>query len=767
MSTFPRQSFRHVCGAPRAYILFVLFWCGVAPTLADERALDFSRDIRPILSDHCFQCHGPDANERQADLRLDTNPEDPRSLVEEILRRVTSADSEEVMPPPSTQTELSTHEIEQLRAWQRAGGKWEPHWAFRQIQRPHPPKVATRVDSAIDAFVVARLEAHKLEPSPPASRSTLVRRLYLDVLGLVPPPHVVDDFVADASPIAYERLVDRLLANPRFGERWGRHWLDQARYADSDGYAIDGPRVMWPYRDWVIRALNADMPFDQFTIEQLAGDLLPDASVSQQVATGFHRNTLVNQEDGTDAEQFRVESVVDRTNTTAAVWLGLTLGCAQCHTHKYDPISHTDYYRFFAFFNSSQDRNSHEPRILVASRVKQAQREQLMVQREQARADRKAAQGDTERERAAKRREEHLATQIRSMEQRFGMAMVIRDTPEPRPTSVHIRGDFLRKGDRVEPNIPQIFGELSDSEHPRLKLARWLTSARNPLTARVTVNRIWMQYFGRGLVETENDFGLRGSAPSHPALLDWLASELIHHDWSLKSIHRVILLSSTYRQSSQPRADIDRFDANNTLLGRQVRLRVTAEVVRDLALSAADLLSDRIGGPSVFPPQPDGVYAFTQNRKRWKVSSGSDRYRRGLYTFFYRSAAHPFLTTFDTPNFQTTCTQRLRSNTPLQSLTMANDEAILDAARGLAIILQKEPREHAMELLFRRTLGRRATRQEDQHLQTFLDAQRMSFLADPRAAQRLTGGEQAVAELAAWTAVSRVLLNLDEFVTRN
>jgi hypothetical protein len=580
----------------------------------------------------------------------------------------------------------------------------------------------------IDAFVFERLDREKLTPSPEASRHILIRRVYLDVLGLPPTPAQVDEFVADQSHDAYEKMVDRALASPHYGERWGRHWLDQARYADTNGYSVDADRSMWPYRDWVIQALNDDMPFDQFTIEQLAGDLLPNPSQAQLVATGFHRNTLINQEGGTDDEQFRVEAVVDRVNTTGAVWLGLTIACAQCHAHKFDPITQREYYELFAFFNNCEDINSAPPELETGG-VK---------------------------------------------------TMILRELKSPRETHVLTRGDFLRKAELVSPGTPAVLPPVADldtlspeeatSPKTRLDLARWLVSPKNPLTSRVTVNRVWAQYFGRGLVETEHDFGLQGTPPTHPELLDWLAVQFMEQNWSMKQLHRLILNSATYRQSSHHREELAEVDPMNKLLGRQVRLRVDAEIVRDLGLAVSGLLHDKIGGPSVYPPQPADVYAFTQVPRPWPTSTGPDRYRRGMYTFFVRSAPYPMLTTFDSPVFNATCTFRQRSNTPLQALTMANDETIVEIARALG----KRIHEHAgsdadrLRYAFNLCFSRPAEAYELERLEKYAAQQRQEYTLQPDAARQFAGESavEPVVEAAAWTSVARVLLNLDEFITR-
>ncbi len=724
---------------------------------AQEEPVSFNREIRGLLSNHCFTCHGPDEKSRKADLRLDLRETAIADVIvpgkpaeSPLVTRLRTHDLEDLMPPPETKKPLTEPQIALLERWIAEGAPYEPHWAFLPIQREPPPQVKDSewTRHQLDPFILRQLESERLSPSEEASRSTLARRLHLDLTGILPSPDAVDDFERDDHPNAEERYLDRLLAGPHYGERWGRHWLDQARYADSDGYAPDGARIMWPYRDWVIGALNADKPFDSFTIEQLAGDLLPKPTQAQLVATGFHRNTLINTEGGSDPEQFRNESAVDRTNTTGQVWLGLSVGCAQCHTHKYDPITHAEYFQMFAFFNSSEDRNSRNPQLRLAPKTALNKREQL----DKRVKDRKEALKKNKNDKTLKADLKTAEQALRDWDKRYPQTMIMRELEKARPTHVHVRGDFLRKGDAVKPDVPACLPPLakSDEQRNRLDLAEWLVRPEHPLTSRVLVNRLWIRFFGRGLVETENDFGMQGTPPTHPALLDWLASELIDKGWSLKALHRTILTSATYRQRSHHRADLMQADPRNRLLGRQARFRVEAEVVRDLTLSASGLLSKRIGGPSVYPPQPDGVYAFTQNKKSWKTAKGADRYRRGMYTFFYRSAPHPMLSTFDTPDFNTTCTQRERSNTPLQSLTLANDPAQMELVRALAKRLQRDvslTESQRIEQCFRLCLCRPPSQAEtDRLLQYF------------KTHDNTNDG---------WIAIARVVVNLDEFVTRD
>ena len=784
--------------------LAIVLFSALSASGGDNARIDYTRDIRPILSDNCFKCHGPDEQARKADLRLDTpegavadrggyraiNRDEPAAS--ELLLRVTSADEAGRMPPPDSGLKLSRDRIATLRKWIEQGAPIEQHWALRSI-RPIPVPIieSTWPRNEIDAFILAKLREQKIVPSPEATPSTLIRRVYLDVLGLPPKLTEVDAFIGDQTSDAYSKMVDRALANPHYGERWGRHWLDQARYADTNGYSVDAERTMWPYRDWVIQALNNDMPYDRFTVEQLAGDLLPNPSREQLIATGFHRNTLINEEGGTDAEQFRVEAVVDRVNTTGIVWLGLTIGCAQCHTHKFDPISHHEYYRMFAFFNNCEDANGRPPTLDVATPEQQQRLDELdkkiagangaiaEYDRQQnetpeaghAVAGKSATEPDT-------RRVELAANLARLQDEKKQYAatipqtMILRERTTPRETNVLIRGDFLRKGERVFPDTPAMLPKLPESGVPRtrLDLARWLVGRDNPLTARVTVNRVWARYFGRGLVETENDFGLQGTPPTHPELLDWLANKFMDQGWSLKQLHRLILNSATYRQASALRPKLAEVDPLNRLLGRQSRLRVEAEIVRDLGLSVSGLLSEKIGGPSVHPPQSGDVFAFTQVRRTWPTSTGPQRNQRGMYTFFMRSAPYPMLTTFDTPVFNVACTFRQKSNTPLQSLTMANDETIIEMARALgqrAFQHAKSDRDR-IGFAFRLCFARNAEPLELEALVEYVAQQRLGFASTPENARKLAGDSslKPVEDAAAWTALARVLLNLDEFITR-
>ncbi len=834
-----------------AVALFPAFVCAAPP-------VDYLRDVKPLLGKNCTRCHGPD--KQQSELRLDTaafmlkgGKSGPVVVAgmsgdSRLIDAVTGTNGAPAMP--SKGDRLVNKEIAILREWIDAGAKApadeiaekpiaQRHWAFQSVKRPDEPKVknAAWCRNPIDRFILSRLEKEGIEPSPEADRVILIRRLSLDLIGLPPTPKEVDEFVKDTRPDAYEQLVERLLASPHYGERWGRHWLDLARYADSNGYSIDAPRSIWKYRDWVIDALNKDVPFDQFAIQQLAGDLLPDATTGQRVATGFHRNTQINQEGGIDVEQFRVESVVDRVNTTGTVFLGLTVGCCQCHDHKFDPLSQREYYRLFAFFN-----NCDEPTLELATPEELQKRKDVQtvlsdLEKRLKALDHGAAArlekwegGLTPEGRAllpanvqkilaiavngrspaqeqsllgAFRKVDQLPhvtaalgdpfaaavnvyalTLRRTLEQQVGdtkkklpaitTTLVVQERATPRPTHVMLGGDFTRKGVAVAPGVPALLPPLPAQEKPnRLDLARWIVDPKNPLTARVAMNRFWQAYFGIGLVETENDFGTQGTPPTHPELLDYLASEFVTRKWGMKAMHRLIVTSATYRQASCSRPDLATVDSRNRLLARQNRLRLDAEVIRDAALASSGLLTPTVGGPSVYPPQPPGVYNFTQVPRDWKASVGPDRYRRGIYTYLWRSAPYPALTVFDAPDGGATCTRRNRSTTPLQALTLLNDQAYLELAQGLAGRLLKDargPDEDRLAYAFRLCTARQPSAKEVQVLKRLLDRQREAFAKEPQQARALVPADLPkdadVPEFAAWTAAARVLLNLDEFITR-
>jgi mono/diheme cytochrome c family protein len=1019
--------------------------------------VEYNRDIRPILANNCFACHGADMGSRQAGLRLDTFvgatakrgafaailPGNPGKSL--LTQRIVASEARKRMPPPSTGKQLKLSEIKLLNQWIQEGAKYDQHWAFVKPKLPTVPSIQnpkSKIRNPIDNYVLAELSKHGLKPSPEADRFTLVRRLYLDLIGLLPTPKEVQDFVQDKRPDAYEQLVDRLLASPHYGERWARRWLDVARYADTNGYEKDRERSIWPYRDWVIKALNADMPFDQFTIKQLAGDLLPNPTINDLVATGFHRNTMQNEEGGIDIAEDRFKQMVDRTNTTGAAWLGLTVNCTQCHNHKFDPLTQKEFYGLYALLN-----NTDELEIDLPSDDIQAKRTAIQAQIEKLKAERLASipgGKDKIRERAAEwvrsqranavkwmvlkpmrvtskydatmdvledgsvlasgnkpntdtyemgfhtdrtnltamrlevltdaslpdngpgrahffQRGGFLLSEVgitairlitgaapripvvlkepsadfeapgRSIAQTldgkldtgwmvtgqegkdhravfqfenpvgfpegtllvvgldqyfvhqctigrfrisvtdqplpvraapfaadveaaichsedirsdaewaaiereylnttpelsafnkkivelekslpaYNTTMVLRERPanHPRTTNLYKRGEYLKPAVIVIPSTPAILHTLPGSlPRNRLGLAKWLVSPDNPLTARVIVNREWQAFFGRGIVETLEDFGTRGSAPTHPELLDWLAvsfrdgiqvfrysgiqdgnpgsAVLPEHlntrtpeyprPWSLKSLHRLIVTSAIYRQSARVTPEVLAKDPSNRYYARAPRFRVDAEVVRDIALSACGLLNPKIGGPSVFPPQPPEVTGQVYGGGGYTVSTGPDRYRRGLYTHMKRTAPFAASITFDAPTSETTCMRRVRSNTPLQALTTLNDEVFMEAAEALARKVMLEggtTDEQRIEYLYHCVLSRKPAVQERQRIERFLTNQRSKYQADEKAAKEaackyLPSPKDIMnfAELAAWTLSTRAVLNLDEAVTK-
>ncbi len=779
---------------PKSFYPAIVVWLstGVAWSQADE-AVDFSREIRPILSANCFACHGRDDAAREAELRLDRREDaiatlDGKAAIvpkdsqgSELYRRITTDDPEQRMPPPDSGHELTKEQITLLQRWIDQGAQYTRHWSFVKPIQPELPNVkhAELIKHPIDAFVLAKLEEHQFSLSQTADRYALIRRLSLDLTGLPPTPEEANAFVQDNAPKAYERLVDRLLESQRYGEHWARMWLDLARYADTKGYEKDQPREIWRYRDWVIEALNTDMPYDQFTLEQLAGDLLPDATPEQQLATAFHRNTMTNDEGGTDNEEFRVLAVKDRVDTTIQVWMGLTMGCAKCHSHKYDPITMREYYQLFAFFNQTEDadRSDDAPRASTPTSEQVTARAELVEQLDELR--KKQQTNDKSQQ----------ETQIKEFEAKLAeFDKTIQKTPvmrelaagKQRRTFVHVRGNFLEPGEEVESGVPQSFGPLPEGvPRNRLGVAQWLTHPDNPLTARVAVNRVWARLFGLGFVETEEDFGSQGIPPSHPQLLDWLAVEFQESlGWSMKQLCKTIVMSATYRQSSKVDPAKQAADPRNQLLSRAPRFRLSAEAVRDQALAASGLLSPKMFGPSVMPPQPSGIWQTTYSKLKWATSEGEDRYRRGLYTFLRRTSPYPSMLMFDAGSGEVCQIRRIRTNTPLQALVTLNDPVYIEAAGGLASRVLHEQSEAdtaaRVSRAFRIVLVRPPTEQETARLGSMYESTLAEFQADEAAVESLIKSSNVAvpakaqkAELAAWIVVANVLLNLDETLMRN
>ena len=773
----------------------------IAASHAQSAQVDFAKDVRPILERNCLKCH--DTTKRKGGLALVsaiTLSEGSnagkvvvagKAVESKLIAAVSSKDAERKMPPEGPA--LSGAEIATLRAWIDQGAVWPKeivlgssgtarsnHWAFQPIANPSPPVVKnqTWVRNGIDAFILTRLEKEGIAPSPEADAVTLIRRLSFDLIGLPPTSDDVDAFAREyaVKPVAaYEALVDRLLASPHYGERWGRHWLDSARYADSDGYEKDSGRPWaWRYRDWVIHALNRDLPFDQFTIEQLAGDLLPNATVEQKIATGFHRNTLTNKEGGVDQEEFRVAAVVDRISTTSKVWLGITMNCCQCHDHKYDPLSQREFYQFFAFFNGDReiDIDAPLPKEEETLKPKKEAHAKKRLELQKALDDFKQANPK------APKTDPQLTKLTKALADHDKAAPTVSKAPTlqfaaAKPTHVMIRGDFLRKGTEVKAGTPSVLTPLKASAAPsRLDLARWIVASENPLTRRVIANWIWHKFFGRGIVVTLDDFGTQGAKPSHPALLDYLATQLIEKKWSLKQFLKFIVLSSTYRQASRSRSELKEVDPLNVLLARQNRLRLEAEQIRDTALATSGLLTRMIGGASVRPPQPPGISELTYaGSAKWIDSLGPDRYRRGLYIWFQRTSPYPMLMTFDSSDGVVCTVNRAKSNTPLQALTLLNDVVFIECAQelGCRIAERTGNSREKLDWAFRLCLGRHPSGGELIRLNLLFDDLHDLAKANPVSSVKLLGKQKPKAnpvEAATWVALARAIMNLDEFVTR-
>jgi mono/diheme cytochrome c family protein len=835
-----------------------------------KRKVDFATEVAPVFQSRCQACHGPKL--QMSSLRLDNGNaalqggasgpiiKPGHSSESPLVLRIAGAKGLGPMPPSGPR--LTSEQIGLIRAWIDQGAVWtgvgsenptsassaksSSHWAFQPIRQPQPPAVsdASWVRNPIDAFVLARLDGEKLKPSPEAARPVLLRRISLDLTGLPPTPEEIDAFVGDSRPDAYERQVDRLLASPHFGEKWARTWLDKARYADSDGYEKDWFRPWaWRYRDWVINAINRDMPFDEFTIKQLAGDLVPNAASADRIATGFNRNTLTNREGGVDNAQFRFDNTVDRASTVGVVWLGMSVGCAQCHNHKYDPILQKDFYSMFAFFDNAEEADIDAPRTgelgpyLERHREYERKRQALLAEYHvpELQADweqhlqlairepgkytdwdlawdvvkKLTEAGDGEKilltavdrrtpresdvltthfirnyffavgkKKADEAKFEELDKKLKALKIEYpqlSQAMTMAESPNPHPSYLRLRGDYRSNGIQVTPAVLSILPQPAKKDQlTRLDLAKWIVSRDNPLTARVAVNRIWQELFGQGIVKSSDDFGTRGDQPSHPELLDWLATDLRDNGWSRKQTIREIVLSSTYRQSSSTRPELESTDPANSLLARQARLRLPAELIRDSALAVSGLLFTDIGGPSIRPPQPAGVTELGYGKKAgagWDETKGPERYRRGLYIQFQRSTPYPQLVNFDAPRSDVPVCKRERSDTSLQALNLLNDPVFVEAASALAhrIVTDASTSDDRLRLAFRLALGRQADEKEAKAMQSYLHQQTKIFDEHPADAAKLApfaAGQSNQVEFAAWTGVASVLMNLDEFITR-
>ncbi|RLS56501.1 MAG: DUF1553 domain-containing protein [Planctomycetota bacterium] len=810
-----------------------------------EEPLVFGRDVLPILSENCFHCHGPDEKGRQADLRLDTHEGVLAELnghrtvkpgdagASELIRRVQSTDPDEMMPPPSTKKTLSPQQITLLQRWINEGAVWGKHWAFEPLVSPGVPNVPAgfgTVVNPIDQFILTRLQKEKLSPAPPVDKATLIRRVTLDLTGLPPTPEEVDAFLADNSPQAYENLVDRLLASPRYGERMVWEWLEAARYADSNGYQGDNERTMWPWRDWAVSAFNDNLPFDQFTIWQLAGDQLPEATREQKLATGFLRNHMINGEGGRIAAENRVDYVMDMTETTGTVWLALTMNCCRCHDHKFDPVTNAEYYQLFDFFNHTPvdggGGNPQTPPVLEMPSTEQARQLETLQAEHQKSAtelatlesgyfrtseglrsqsplavnltdeqkkllDRPAAErdanqlqkliesiGDLEHEPYQQQLSalKSVVDRRNSLNGMIPRVMVMADQPTRRETFILSKGLYNKPTEKkVSADTPHALPLMpTTAAKNRLGLAQWLVAKENPLTARVVVNRFWQQVFGIGLVKTSEDFGVQGEKPSHPELLDWLAADFRDQGWNVKALMKQIVMSATYRQSSRVTPDLVERDPLNRLLARGARYRLPAWMIRDQALVASGLFVEQVGGPPVKPYQPEGVWEeATFGNKRYTPDTGEALYRRSLYTFWRRIVGPTMF--FDVAPRQTCVVKPVRTNTPLQALAIMNDVQYIEAARVLAehaIISSSTPPDR-LHFAFRRVLGRPARSEELAVLTTSYERQLQEFQQAPQQAEALLklgssprDGTLNLSEHAALTGVCLILLNMDETLTR-
>jgi hypothetical protein len=840
----------------RPALTFVILF-GLARPIAAADTVDFARDVLPILSDHCFRCHGPDENARKADLRFDLKEEALRKDLpvivpgkpaeSELFKRLIIDEPTERMPPPKANKPLKPEQIAVLKRWIEQGAPWGQHWAFGQPQRPEIPGTKHQPRNPIDSFIFARLEKEGMKPASEADKERLIRRVTLDLSGLPPTPEEVDTFLNDKSPLAYEKVVDRLLASQRFGERMAWDWLDAARYADSNGYQGDNERTMWPWRDWVVNAFNQNMPYDQFTIWQLAGDLLPNPSREQILATGFNRNHMINGEGGRIPEENRIEYVFDQTETTGTVWLGLTFTCARCHDHKFDPISQAEYYSLFAFFNQTpvtgsggsgqtapvidfgtpeQEAKRKTTQAAYDVLVKQVQPIEKRLREAGMSKDKDGKYATTlpqliesalrkgPNDRADQNYDElikhyqetepeyvKLLGELRKARRERDAAvqsvpkvMVMADMAKPRDTFILTRGTYDKPADKVLPALPTFQAGMmaaTDTRKPqnRLDLAKWIVASENPLTARVTVNRLWQQFFGIGLVKTTEDFGVQSERPSHPDLLDWLAVEFVNptkpaetvpwamagSPWDIKRFVRLIVTSTTYRQSSKVSPELQERDPENRLLARGPRHRLPSWMIRDQALAASGLLTPSIGGPPVKPYQPPGIWEeATFGNKRYQQDKGEALYRRSIYVFWRRIVGPTML--FDSANRQTCSVKSVTTNTPLHALATLNDITYIEAARTLA----QKAIEHGggteaqrLAFAFRRATCRAPTEQELKILQEALEKQRAIYASDRDGAVKLLKvGESPrnekldVAEHAALTVVCSLILNLDEVLTK-
>lgn len=791
--------------------------------LETPKRIEFNRDIRPILSENCFYCHGPDAQHRQADLRLDRSEEAIKAAAilpgkaseSTLIQRIVSDDADLLMPPGDSNKKLTDAQKSLLRDWIDQGAEYQNHWAYEPPSRSIGPSGPSGPSDAIDALVEEQLAPRGLKPAEQADPRTLVRRLYYDLIGLPPSPELVEAFVANPTEQAYSDLVESLLANPHYGERMAVGWLDIVRFADTIGYHSDNPRNIWPYRDYVIRSFNSDKPFDRFTLEQIAGDLLPDADQETRIGSAFNRLILSTEEGGAQNKDYEARMLADRVRAIGTVWLGQTIACAQCHDHKYDPITMKDFYSLGAFFSDIQEPivGAREEGLAILEPLDHQRLAELDKGIEEATQELNAlknSESQTESQselqsaqdaiKTAQEKLENIRKKRDAFHKSLPKCLVTQASPNPRTVRFLPRGNWMDdSGPLMQPALPDYLrtppslanqnltketSHASERSLNRLDLAAWLVSKENPLTARVTMNRLWKHFFGTGLSKVLDDLGTQGEAPVNLKLLDQLACEFIDSGWSFKHMVRAIVLSRTYRQSSQADASAMSLDPLNRWTARQSPFRMDAEFVRDYALEHAGLLATSIGGRSAKPYQPDGYWDSLNFPTRTYTPDASDQqYRRGLYTWWQRTFLHPSLMAFDAPSREECCAERNRSNLPQQALVLLNDPTYVEAARGLAhrTLTNRSALTdpERLEWMFTQVLCRRPSRSEQNALLELLDKQRVNYRANPESALRLgqtglfqpgqsqPGQSIDPIESAAWTHPARVLLNLHETITRN
>lgn len=750
----------------------------------------FNRDIRPILSENCFLCHGQDPEHRGGDLRLDIReeavavrdgiaaiiPGDPKNS--EIMKRILSKDPDMSMPPPEAHmAALKPDQIATLEKWIENGAEYEPHWAFAT-----PQKTESSTANPVDHFVNQRLKADKLQPAPAADDPTLVRRVFLDLTGLPPAPQDIDAYLTATAPDRWEKLINRLMDSPHFAERMALPWLDGARYSDTHGYSIDDHRDMWAWRDWVINAFQKNQPYNQFVLEQVAGDLLPNATPNQIAATGFLRNSMNTHEGGTIAEEYRVNYTLDKVDAVSTSILGLTMKCAQCHDHKYDPISQKEFFQMYAFFNTSSEPGlgatnaSTKPVMNYKSPLGDGGMAQLRMRI----AELEHFKANPPPELAARMKEviksvdEEIKVLKLDLDRGHTSVMVMDHNPALRKTHILIRGAYDQHGEEVSPGVPAVLPPLENQANPtRLDLARWITRSDHPLTARVAVNRIWQMVFGRGIVETAGDFGNQGSWPTHPELLDWLAVDFTENHWDMRHLLRTILTSETYRRSAASSPEHLEKDPRNDTLARSPRTRLPAEVIRDQALAVSGLLNPAIGGPGVHPPQPDlwrEISHFGYEGKPFTAQifipgQGTNNLRRSLYTFWKRTSPPPVLAIFDAPTRETCSVVRSATNTPLQALVVMNEPQFVAAGVALGNRMITEGGTSANSRLthgFRLITGRTPASRELEVLEKSLARHLERYAKNEADAKTLAG----TPEQAAYAILGSTLINLDEFINR-